>query len=180
MRKGFTLIELLVVVLIIGMLAAVALPQYEKAAEKARVSGVLPLLSSLQQANIVYHMSTGEFADKLAGLDISFETEPCPDGFDEGLPYICTKDFIISYGCPIGCKQQIQFHAYRRILKEDGTLPQDYIIYAQVSRMNGRPYSSTRACEYRPGNKKGEKICKAIAGNGSGCSKVNIDMRCPF
>ena len=49
-NKGFTLIELLVVVLIIGILASVALPQYQKAVRKARLAEVWSILSSMEKA----------------------------------------------------------------------------------------------------------------------------------
>ncbi len=70
MRKAFTLIELLVVVLIIGILAAVALPQYRKAVMKSRLVQLKVLAHSLADAEEVYHLANGYYATKLEDLDI--------------------------------------------------------------------------------------------------------------
>ena len=71
MKKGFTLIELLVVVLIIGVLAAIALPQYFKAVERSRMSEAEQLLTSLGQAQQRKYLQIGEFATQYTGLDVS-------------------------------------------------------------------------------------------------------------
>lgn len=64
-KAGFTLIELLVVVLIIGILSAVALPQYEKAVEKARLSEALINMNNIRQQMEIRALECGANNDCL-------------------------------------------------------------------------------------------------------------------
>ena len=73
-RLGFTLIELLVVVLIIGILAAVALPQYNKAVEKSRTAEAWANIKTINEALAAKNLEMGT-VDKgysFDELDVSF------------------------------------------------------------------------------------------------------------
>ena len=164
--QGFTLIELLVVVLIIGILAAVALPQYNKAVEKSRITEALVTLDAIHKALEVCALEYGAGAcnigtDGLLPLDKLHIELPCSTGTDGegGVTGCIGKDFVFvsDISGPM---------AYRRVWAD----PSDPVFggYAySLTKVYG-PGSADHGkfqCYVSPSNDFGEKVCTSLCGS---------------
>ena len=150
-RTGFTLIELLVVVLIIGILAAVALPQYTRAVAKARLAEGLTVGKSIVNAEQVYKMANGDYTADMDLLDVSL---PAGGTVRKGDNF-----YQVDYS-----SKQIRY-----VLQQDGGWRLDFYTPDLVVQ---RIFDwSTDQCVVRNGSETGRYLCRAL-GAAANCDTV--------
>ena len=161
--KGFTLIELLVVVLIIGILAAVALPQYTKAVEKARSTEAIQLLGQLANAENIYQMGMGSYTNDLSLLDVQLP------GLSNTTGVIATKNFIITVPSSVNTGSTFTAYAERASANSSGVMEVNtsepkYALMLNIDASG----TITRNCQETTSNTTVNKMCKSIANNSDG------------
>ena len=164
--SAFTLIELLVVVLIIGILAAIALPQYKIAVMKSRLATIMTNVKAIVNSSEIYYLTNGQYPDDDDIRDIDIGIAGC---------YINpnTEKYFGTFHCPteeydFGYSNQDQMLiAFLKNQTEDMFSGQDYvgIAYAQYPQ-HALPVAKrgTQECWADITNTTANKVCLSLGG----------------
>ena len=154
MKKGFTLIELLVVVLIIGILASIALPQYKLAVTKAKIGTILPLMRNWYDNTAMYKLANGDYDTlDLGALNIEFPAGWTVTSFSN------TKRGTSPDG-EWRCSVNLNKRGGVSCLMKDGLTQ---IEMYQPDESFNTNLAGKRTCYYS-NNAKAERVCKALGG----------------
>ena len=161
-RRGFTLLELLVVVLIIGVLTAVALPQYTKAVEKTRIMSGFPVGKAIVQAMDEYYLANGKFSGNWAAMAIQLPAG-VTDANGQALTSLPTSmEKLLYYGVGTAAKRSYRLQSNGRLQYKYYANP-DANIYFYSNYATSDKYKPLRGkvtCTY--GNDKEEQQCQRL------------------
>ena len=157
-NAGLTRIELLVVVLIIGILAAVALPRYEQAVKKTRLMRWTPFVKALANAEESYWMANGRYTPKIEDLDISYPSGVSLAGSESDTGYVKFSDGTLLDLLRAGNYISDTSSQNARISVAIGNSA-ERIYYVQY--LSNSAYPDQRFCSTN------ESLCKSLGGTGN-------------
>ncbi len=96
-ERGFTLLELLIVVIILGVLAGLAIPQYTKTVERAKQNEAIHWLGVVRESELRYQQQEGLFTAVLGNLDVDIPPTSTtgPNYFTYSVPTATSSNFTI-------------------------------------------------------------------------------------